>query len=432
MSNLINDRVPDDNKHFFLSEKSLVGQILYPDEPSRFHRRDVEKFFVWASELGTSDITIQTGEQIFLEIDGRMFRVTKHYLDHSEVMEIVVAMHGSETAKAILSGNKDLDFAYQVNPDRDTKYRYRVNAVGVSCDGGDGCQITARTIPSSPPPLSALNIEPEIYKNLAPKQGMIVVTGGTGSGKSTLLASIIRELLEDPEGHRKIITFESPIEYVYDDISRPTTSVAQTEIGKNLPSFVEGTRNALRRKPSIILLGEARDAETIGEAVTASMTGHLMYTTIHSNGFADTIRRMVNVFNEEKNARAVDIISSLRMIISQRLVPATNGKRVALREYVVMNEEIVDFILEAGIDHITASCRKVLKDHGQSFLQDATKKLEAGLITEKVWKEIAHLSRARDIDADNVIMSMRDQASAMEEGEKPNPLLMDDNGKTNV
>ena len=405
---------PDDEKHFFLSKKSMAGTILYPDEPPRFHRRDVERFFVWASELGTSDITIQTGEQIFLEVDGKMFRVTKHFLDHSEVMEIVVAMHGSETAKAILSGNKDLDFAYQVNPDRDTKYRYRVNAVGCAYNGGDGCQITARTIPSSPPPLSALNIEPEIYKNLAPKQGMIVVTGGTGSGKSTLLASIIRELLEDPDGHRKIITFESPIEYVYDDISRPTTSVAQTEIGKNLTSFVEGTRNALRRKPSIILLGEARDAETIGEAVTASMTGHLLYTTIHSNGFADTIRRMVNVFNEEKNARAVDIISSLRMIISQRLVSASNGKRVALREYVVMKEDIVDFILESGIENITASCRKVLKDHGQSFLQDATKKLEAGLITEKVWKEIAYLSKAQDIDAQQIIDSAREKVSAVE------------------
>lgn len=389
-------------KHFFLSENTISGDIKYPYEPPRFHRRDVEKFFMWASEEGASDITIKTGDQIFLEIDGKMYRVTKHFLDHSEVMEMVVAMYGSETAKAILAGNRDLDFPYQINPDRDKKYRYRVNCVGITVNGGDGCEITARTIPGIPPPLSALGLEPEILANICPKQGMIIITGGTGSGKSTLLAAIIRDLLEDPNGHRKIITFESPIEYVYDDVTRPTTSIAQTEVGKSLTSFVEGTRNALRRKPSIILLGEARDAETIGEAVTASMTGHLLYSTVHSNGFADTIRRMVNVFNEEKNSRAVDIVTSLRMVISQRLVPATNGKRVALREFVVMNEEIVDFILEAGVENLTASCRKVLKDYGQSFLQDATVKLKQGLISQKTWKEIARSSRAEDVDAAEV------------------------------
>lgn len=399
---------------FFLSTKTVDSDLKYPKEPVRFHRKDVENFFCWASEQGASDITIQTGEQIFLEIDGRMLRVTKHFLDHSEVMEIVVAMYGSESAKGILAGDKDLDFPYQISPTRDKKYRYRVNAVGVTVQGGDGCQITARTIPGIPPTLSQMNLEPDIYQNMSPKQGMIVITGGTGSGKSTLLAAIMRELMEDPNGHRKIITFESPIEFVYDEVDHPTTSVAQTEIGKSLASFVEGTRNALRRKPAIILLGEARDAETIGEAVTASMTGHLLYSTVHSNGFPDTIRRMVNVFSEEKNARAVDIVSSLKMVISQRLVPATNGKRVALREYVVMNEEIVDFILEAGIENLTASCRKVLDKYGQSFLQDATKKLEQKLITSKTWKEVARSSKARDIDATEVAIRAQEKSALVE------------------
>lgn len=402
------------NEPFFLSTKTVSGELKYPHEPVRFNRKDVEKLFVWAAKQGASDITIQTGDQIWLEVDGRMYRITKHFLDHSEVMEMVVAMYGSETAKAILSGNRDLDFPYQINPTRDEKYRFRVNAVGITVNGGDGCEITARTIPSEPPKLSDLGLEPEIYQNMAPKQGMVVVTGGTGSGKSTLLASIIRELLEDPNGHRKIITFESPIEYVYDDISNPTTPIAQTEIGKNLASFAEGTRNALRRKPSIILLGEARDAETIGEAVTASMTGHLLFTTVHSNGFADTIRRMVNVFNDEKNARAVDIVSSLKMVISQRLVPAANGKRVALREFVVMNEEIVDYILEKGIENLTASCRYVLVKHGQSFLQDATLKLKQGLITQKVWKDIAQRSKAQEADAVETVLKAQKKGETLD------------------
>lgn len=408
------ETVQDDGEErpFFLSSKTVNGVPLYPNEPPRFTRRDVEPFFVWASLVGASDITIQTGEQIFLEVDGKMHRVTKHFLDNSEVMEIIVAMYGSETAKGILSGDKDLDFPYQINPTRNEKYRYRVNCVGIQVNGTLGAQLTARTIPGIPPRLDQLGLEEPLMQNLAPKQGMFVVTGGTGSGKSTLLASIVRNLLEDPDGHRKIITYESPIEYVYDEVDHPTTSIAQTEIGKSLSSFAEGTRNALRRKPSIILLGEARDAETIGEAVTASMTGHLLYTTVHSNGFPDTIRRMVNVFDgSEKNSRAVDIISSLRVVVSQRLVPATNGKRQALREFVVMNDEIVDFILEAGVDNITASCRKVLRDHGRSFLQDATEKYHQGLISHKVWKDIAVRSRAEDVDAMEVARVAKERAS---------------------
>lgn len=383
----------------FLMEREISDDLKYPYEPPRFSRIDVEKFYIWASEQGASDITIKTGDQIFLEIDGRMHRVTKKYLDHNEVMEIVVAMYGSESAKAKLSGNSDLDFSYQISPTRDSKYRYRVNAVGIIVNGDLGCEITSRTIPGIPPKLRDLGIEEDIYENMCPDQGMIVVTGGTGSGKSTLLSSIVRELLEESDGHRKIITFEAPIEYVYDDVERPTTSIAQSEIGKNLKSFVHGTRNALRRKPSIILLGEARDAETIGEAVTASMTGHLLYTTVHSNGFADTIRRMVNVFNEDKNSKATDIISSLRMVISQTLVPDTKGKRVAIREYVIMNDEIVDFILEAGVENLTASCRKVLTKYGRSFLQDATDKYKEGRISEQTWKRFTRSAKAEELDA---------------------------------
>lgn len=389
---------------FFLSTQVIAqGEIKFPNEPPRFHRKDVERFFIWATEQGASDITIRTGEQIFLEIDGKMVRATRHFLDHAEVLEMVVAMYGSESAKATLAGVHPLDFQYQVNKNRDTKYRFRISAVGAVVNGSEGCEVTARTIPGIPPALSDLKIEDGIVSNMAPKQGMIVVAGATGSGKSTLLASIIRHLLEDPNGNRKIITFEAPIEYVYDEVECPSSVITQSEIHKNLENFVEATRNALRRKPSVILLGEARDAETIGEAVTASMTGHLLYTTVHANGFAATIRRMVNVFNEDKNARAVDIVSSLRMVICQRLVPATNNKRIALREYVVMNDEIVDFILDAGVDQISASCRQVLKEHGQSFLEDATLKLKQGLISRQTWKEIARQSKADDADAAHIL-----------------------------
>lgn len=384
----------------FLAANVIQGDLSLPNEPHWFTQADVEVFFAWATRQGASDITIQTNERIILEIYGKNYRVTKRKLTHQEVQEIVVSMYKGEGAKAILSGNSDMDFPYQIKPSRDEVFRFRVNATPIYTDGTRGIQITARTIPDKPPELSSLGLEDEIYQNMAPKQGMVIVTGGTGSGKTTLLASIIRHLLEQPDGHRKFLTYESPIEYVYDSVEKPTSSIAQTEVPGHLPSFAAGTRNSLRRKPAVILVGEARDAETIGEAVTASMTGHLLFSTVHSNGFADTIRRMVNVFPEsEKNGRAVDIVSSLRLVISQRLVPSTDGKRVALREYVVFNDEIIDKILNDGLENLTTSCRAVLRQYGRSFAQDARDKYRQGRISDRTLREIEWMSRGEDRDA---------------------------------
>ena len=399
----------------FLAAPVVEEGLRYMEEPKWFSQNHLEHFFAWAAKSGASDITIQTNERIVLEIYGRNHRVTARKLTDTEVQDLVVGMYKNEGAKAILSGNADMDFPYQIRPSRDEVFRFRVNATAIYTDGSRGIQITARTIPDRPYELSSLGLEEEIFRNLAPRQGMIVVTGGTGSGKTTLLASIIRHLLEEPDGHRKFLTYESPIEYVYDAVDKPSSTIAQTEVPGHLPSFQAGTRNSLRRKPSVILVGEARDAETIGEAVTASMTGHLLYTTVHSNGFADTIRRMVNVFPEgEKNGRAVDIVSSLRMVVSQRLVPSTDGKRVALREYVVFNDDIVDHILNAGLENLTTACRQVLRDHGRSFAQDAREKFRQGRISSRVLKEIEYGERGQEADAQSEVTAQRDRAERME------------------
>lgn len=396
----------------FLKASSIKEgeELLYSNGVGvgRYYPKDLEPFFMWAVEKGASDITIQTNENIFLEIYGKKYRVTTRRLTQNEVLDFVVAMYESESAKAKLNSGEDVDFAYEVKPDRNNKIRFRVNATSIRVEGHTGVQITARTIPSIPVHIDNMNLEKEIFDNLYHKQGMIVVTGGTGSGKSTLLSSIIRYIAENPESNKKILTYESPVEFVYDEVDSPTTLVSQSEIGKDLKDFAAGTRNALRRKPDIILIGEARDAETIGEAVTASMTGHLLYTTVHSNGFADTIRRMVNVFQEgERNSKAVDIISSLKMVISQRLVPSLDGKRVALREYVVFNENIVDELLE-DLDNLTYSCRKVLKKYGRSFLQDAQKKYDEGKISYELLQEFVRSEKGQNKDAEEDLLHFKE------------------------
>lgn len=385
----------------------------YPNEPARFTARDVDPLLVFCVEHNVSDITIQTDEQVFIEVYGKLHRITNRRLTPGELNEIVTSLYASESGIAKLNGGSDLDFAHEIRPDRERRLRFRVNATGISVQGHTGVQITIRTIPGVPKSILELGVEDEILSNFAPKQGLVLITGATGSGKSTLLAGGIRWLAEDPNSNRKILTYESPIEFVYDEVEKPSTIICQTEIGRQLPTFAAGVRNALRRKPMIILVGEARDAETIGECVTASMTGHLTYSTVHSNGFADTIRRMVNVFPDgEKHARAIDIIASLKMIVSQMLIPSTDGKRVALREYVVFNDSIVDRMLTAGVDNLTMISRQIVKEEGQSFLKDATNKFNEGRIDKFELAKIQALSKGADRDGEEAsgIRRVKEQA----------------------
>lgn len=377
----------------------MNDNYLFPNEPVRFNPSLTDEILAYCQRLGASDITFQTNEPIFAEIYGKLYHITNRKLSNTEVGEILNAIYGPNGTAQILSG-KDVDTHYEVRPNRNERYRYRVNATGCQIESHDGIQITLRTIPSIPPKLEEMNLPPEILESIAPYQGVVYVTGATGSGKSTLLASIIRDIAEDPESHRKILTYEAPIEFVYDTIEAPTAIVSQSEIPRHLPSFEAGVRNALRRKPRLILVGEARDKETISAVIEAALTGHPVYTTLHSNGVAEAIRRLVTSFPaDERHGRTIDILETIRLAIWQKLVPTVDGKRVALREYLVFNDEVRDILLESTPENITAATRKLLKERGQTMDVDARKRFDEGLISMRDYKILLAGSKNADKDA---------------------------------
>lgn len=375
-------------------DREELPLIKYGKEPSRWTGMDITSFMKWAVEVNTSDVTIQTDEQIMCEIHGRFYRVTNRRLSHSELVELVAKIYESDSAISKLNGGEDVDLAWSIRIGRESALRFRVNITAILTNGVTGYQITIRTINSRAPLLESMNVPQQIIDNMTHKQGMIIVVGATGSGKSTFLASVVDWRIRQPNAHIKILTYEAPIEYVYDDVDKPTASIAQTEIGKHLPSFAAGVRNALRRKPSVIIMGEMRDKETIGEGIIASSTGHLVYGTLHSNGVAESIRRMINVFEPgERNGMAMDILSNIKMVVAQMLLPTLDGKRVAIREYLVFNEEILTKLLEAPLDNITYETRRVLMKHGQTFLQDAQAKFDEGLIASSELEKIRQLTK---------------------------------------
>ncbi|KTC99136.1 Dot/Icm type IV secretion system ATPase DotB [Legionella erythra] len=361
---------------------------LMPDEPTRFTPVFMDKMLEHAESLKASDITIQTGSPIFAEVYGRLLKITNRSLSNTELGDLINSIYGPNATTQLLSG-KDIDTHYEFRPNRGVRYRYRVNATSCLVEGHDAIQITLRTIPTTPPKLETMGLPDNIIKAIAPQEGIVFITGATGSGKSTLLASIIRDLIEKDDSNRKVLTYEAPIEFVYDEIETISSVVSQSEIPRHLPDFADGVRNALRRKPRLIMVGECRDAETISAALEAALTGHPVYTTLHTSGVAETMRRLVTSFSgEERLGRTIDILETIRLCIWQKLVPTVDEKRVALREYLVFDEEVRDILLESDPNEVTSTTRKLVRQRGQLMTIDAKDKFEQGIISERVYKLI--------------------------------------------
>jgi len=370
-------------KPISLSKGDGVGQT-WPDEPTRFTDEHIDHFLLWCIRQGASDITWQTDRQVYNEIHGKLYPGTFRPMDAADMAIVLTRIYGPE-AQARLASGDDLDVSYEIRPDRYTRYRFRVNITAILSKGRDAAQITMRVLPHEPPTLEQLNIEPEIIENWAPRQGLVIVTGPTGSGKTTLLAAGCRHLLEKKHGCGKMLTYEAPIEFTYDTISSPHSVVAQTEIPRHLPNFAAGVRNALRRKPNIILVGEARDKETISAAIEAGQTGHAVYTTTHTTGVAATIRRMISSFEgDERAERAYALMETLRLIVTQALVPKIGGGRVGVREWMRFDDVVREKLLDMDYNQWTVEIQRMIPNYGRTMNQSATKLFEDGVI-ERRW-----------------------------------------------
>ena len=366
-----------------LKGKDSKGQT-WPDEPNRFTQDHIDTFLLWSVKKGASDVTFQTDRQIYHELDGGLYPGTFRALDAADMSAVLHKIYGPE-AQARLASGTDLDLSYEVRPDRYTRIRFRVNITAILSRGRDSAQVTMRVLPSTPPTLKDLNIEKEIIDNWAPRQGIVIVTGPTGSGKSTLLAAGNRMLLERPHGCGKMLTYESPIEYVYDTIRSPRSLVSQTEIPRHLPTFARGIRNALRRKPEIILVGESRDRETISASIEAAQTGHAVYTTTHTTGVAATVQRMVSTFEAaERSERAYALMESLRMVVTQALVPKISGGRLGVREWMVFPAEVREKLMDMDFANWPPTIQRMIPAYGRTMSASARLAFEAGTI-ERRW-----------------------------------------------
>lgn len=355
----------------------------WPEEPDRFREEHVDPFLLWCVKQGSSDITIQSDRPVYNEIHGSLYPGTFRNVDAADMSVFLTRIYGPEAASR-LAAAKDLDVSYEIRPDRYSRIRFRVNITAVLSKGRDAAQITMRSLPSEPPTMKDLAIEQEIIDNWAPRQGMVVVTGPTGSGKSTLLAAGNRLLLERPHGCGKMLTYEAPIEYVYDTIESPRSLVSQTEIPRHLPDFAHGVRNALRRKPEVILVGESRDRETISASIEAAQTGHAVYTTTHTTGVANTIQRMLSSYTiDEREERAIALMECLRMIVTQALVPRVGGGRCGVREWMIFPDEVREKLMDMNFVQWPNEIQRMIPQYGQTMARSAEIVFEEGVIDRR-------------------------------------------------
>lgn len=372
---------------------------------ARMGHDEFDDLLVWAGKRKASDIKFQQGQPVWGKIAGSWERLTRRTMSNGECEEIVRAIYGDNGPGEVQAGH-DLDPSYEFkNPDGIGKKMFRVNITGIRVPGATSYQITVRTLPSEPIPIEKLGIEPEIIENLRPPQGMNLITGPTGSGKSTLLSSMIRYLCEKPDASESVIEYSRPIEYIYDNLNFPKSFVCQSEVGRHLrprdgggegSDWAYAVRNALRRAPDIILIGEARDKPTIQGCIEGSMTGHLLMSTMHSIGVPETIRRALMPFpGNERQAMAIDLLECLNLVVTQLLLPKVGGGVVGCREYMLFDTKVRAALMSINSEEWPDRLREMLKERqvtGSSMAQSAHRLLEKGEISGETYEWIASRS----------------------------------------
>jgi len=272
-------------------------------------------------------------------------------------------------AKLMKNGEVDVAVALGEN-------RFRVNAFRQK-----GCYaIAIRTINSVIPSFNALGL-PSLMLDLCNKsRGIILVTGPTGSGKSTTLAAMIDYINHSRNAH--IITLEDPIEYYHEHAK---SLVNQREIGNDTRTFAAALRASLRQDPDVIQVGEMRDLETISTAITAAETGHLVMSTLHTIGAANTVDRMVDVFPSYQQQQVrLQLSMVLQAVISQQLIPKADGTgRVAALE-IMLNHPAINALIRDGKTHQIANTIMTNRNSGMRLMDDSIAAfLRQGIITKE-------------------------------------------------
>ncbi len=323
-----------------------------------------------------SDVHFSSGKPPILRLIGELKKIDTAPIS-TEALTAYIHGFLTEEQKTLLNKNSEIDFAVNMP----NVSRFRVNVY----KHNDGLSAAFRLIPQHIRTLDELRMPPVLKEFTQHKKGIILLTGPTGSGKSTTLAAMINEINMTRREH--IITIEDPIEYIHP----PQQSlVHQREVGPHTKDFATALRSCLRQDPDVILVGEMRDLETVTNALHAAETGHLVFSTLHTNSAAETVDRIINVFPAEQQQQIRTVVAaSLVAVIAQRLVPmAMNQDRIAVLEILAATDAVRNLIRE-GKTYQLNSVIQTGSDYGmRTFEKSITELRHNNLITPETGEHL--------------------------------------------
>jgi twitching motility protein PilT len=292
-----------------------------------------------AIEYKASDLHLTVGVSPVLRIDGKLVTVPKEPpLDSKTATNLIKSLMEDDQINK-LKKDKEIDFSFSYE---DTRFR-----TNIFYERGQ-MEASLRLIPKQIRSLKELGLPPILEKFTNHSQGLVVICGPTGHGKSTTLAALINLINETRSTH--IITIEDPIEYVF---NHKKSIISQREVGSDTISFTKALKSSLRADPDVLLVGEMRDLESIEATITLAETGHLVFTTLHTNSAAQTADRIIDVFPPHQQAQVKSQLANVLLgVVSQRLIPKTSGGRIGACEIMIATSAIKNLIRDGKTHQI--------------------------------------------------------------------------------
>lgn len=329
------------------------------------YKEELNNLIKTVFQEGASDLHLSEGKKPTIRVSGMLLPLVKRDVLTKETIVGILSELVSKENRELFLKNKELDFSYGI----ENGERFRGNAYFQQ----GMISIALRLIPKKIRGLAELNL-PEILKSFADKpQGFFLVVGPVGHGKTTTLAAMIESINESRAEH--IITIEDPIEYIYE----PKKSIIdQREVRADTENFESALKSMFREDMDVVLIGEMRGSETIAAAVTAAETGHLVFSTLHTNGAAQTISRIIDQFPAEQQGQIrIQLAGSMTGIFSQRLIPRISGGLIPAYELLINNNAVSNLIRENRIHEISS----VIETSSQEGMVDMNRCL-AGLVSK--------------------------------------------------
>ena len=305
---------------------------------------NLDDFLRKSHQAHASDIHFNCNKVPTLRVNGEVFKIATSPLSYEDIRTCFEGTLPSEYLKAhnlTYDEIKDIDYIYEIKGIS----RYRVNY----CKDINGGKLTFRTIPYQVKSLEELALPQYLAEYTKFNNGIVFVTGATGSGKSTTLASLIEIINQTRKKH--IVTIEDPVEYIYED---KKSLITQRSLDIDVKDYKTGIKYALRQDPDVILVGEIRDKETLLSAIEASETGHLVFSTLHTNGTISSIDRLTGFIEESgQEDFRIRLASCVRAIVHQQLVPKIDsGKLTPAVEILTFTSTVIDYVNEGKLHEI--------------------------------------------------------------------------------